>query len=180
MLMKDRKILETVNAMRESSLLVESRSLSQLLSLVSSPACVKKVAKDLGTATLVNYRGVIIALTCSHVIVGRIYGAVVFVCGKDGDTNKFKLESAPHRFGYGFNHPDCDFAGVLPLPNHAFMVNLLEEIEATVKLAKWWKDEEALADKVKFLMMTDVMKCGISSRKTIGRVIDDHFYVAGK
>jgi hypothetical protein len=30
--------------------------------------------------------------------------------------------------------------------------------------------------------MTDVMKCGISSRKTTGRVIDvayDHFYVAG-
>jgi len=59
MLMKDSKILETVNGMHESSLLVESRSLSQLLSLVSSPACVK-VAKDLGTATLVNYRGVIL------------------------------------------------------------------------------------------------------------------------
>lgn len=44
MLMKDSKILETVNGMHESSLLVESRSLSQLLSLVSSPACVK-VAK---------------------------------------------------------------------------------------------------------------------------------------
>jgi hypothetical protein len=29
------------------------------------------------------------------------------------------------------------------------MVDLFEEIEATVKLAKWWKDEEALADKVK-------------------------------
>jgi len=38
MLMNDRKILETVNGMHESSLLVESRWLSQLLSLVSSPA----------------------------------------------------------------------------------------------------------------------------------------------
>ncbi len=57
--------------------------------------------------------------------------------------------TAPHRFGFGFSHPDCDFAGVLPLSNHAFMVDLFEEIEATVKLAKWWKDEEALADKVK-------------------------------
>jgi hypothetical protein len=39
--------------------------------------------------------------------------------------------TAPHRFGFDFSHP------------------LFEEIEATVKLAKWWKDKEALADKVK-------------------------------
>ena len=87
------KILETVNGMNESSLIVESRSLTLLLSRVSSPACVKVAKKDAGTATLVSCRGVNIALTCSHVIGKGVYGAVVFFCGKDGDTNKFKLES---------------------------------------------------------------------------------------
>ena len=49
MLMKDSKILETVEGMHASSLIVESRSLSQLLGLVSSPACVKLAM--VGTAT---------------------------------------------------------------------------------------------------------------------------------
>mmetsp|Transcript_13785 Transcript_13785/g.20652 ORF Transcript_13785/g.20652 Transcript_13785/m.20652 type:complete len:209 (+) Transcript_13785:44-670(+) len=41
MLMKDTKISEIVNSLHESSLFVESRWLSQLLSLASSSACVK-------------------------------------------------------------------------------------------------------------------------------------------
>jgi len=59
--MRDSKISEIVNSMHESSLFVESRWLSQLLSLVSSPACVK-AATNIGTATLMNYEGVVIAL----------------------------------------------------------------------------------------------------------------------
>lgn len=66
MLMKDYKIVETLKAMNESDLVVESRSLSTPLSVVSSPVCIK--AATMGTATLVNYRGAIIALTCCHVI----------------------------------------------------------------------------------------------------------------
>lgn len=40
-LMEDSKILETLKAMNESGMVVESRSLSRLLSVVSSPVCIK-------------------------------------------------------------------------------------------------------------------------------------------
>ena len=154
MLMKDNKILETVLGMHESRLVVESRLLFQLLSHVSSPVGVKGKEK-IGTATLVNFKGVIIALTCSHVT-GEDHGAVVSFFEKDHDTNKFKLKSSESRkFGYSFSNQSHDVAGVLPLPNYALTINLIDEIESTVKLIKWWTDEEAMVDKIKFLMITD-------------------------
>lgn len=63
-----------------------------------------------------NYRGVIVALTCSHVI-GEVGKSIH---GKDGDTNKFKLTTSvpPCRFGHGFSFSDYDFAGIFPLSTH--------------------------------------------------------------
>ena len=55
------------------------------------------------------------------------------------------------RFGSGFGHADCDFAGLLPLPNHALKVNVLDEVESTVKLIKWWRDDEIPKDKENFV-----------------------------
>ena len=60
-----------------------------------------------------------------------IFGQTVYLYGKNDDTNKFKLKSVSLPFGRGFS---CDFAGVLPLPEHALKVNMLDEIESTVKL----------------------------------------------
>ena len=79
-----------------------------------------------GTATLVNYRGFVVALTCSHVIRETIFGQMVYFYGKDDDTNKFKLKSVSLPFGRGFSRTVCDFAGVLPLPEHALKVNMLD------------------------------------------------------
>jgi hypothetical protein len=86
------------------------------------------------------------------------------------------------QFDSGFSHADCDFAGLLPQSNHALKFNVLDEVESTIQLIKCWKDDEMLEDKIKFLKMTSVMKCGISSRKTTGRVVDvagDQFHVTG-
>lgn len=86
------------------------------------------------------------------------------------------------RFGYGFSCSDDDFAGVLPLAKHALLVNMIEEIEPAIKLMKWWMNDSILAEKMNYLMKTDVIKCGISSRKTTGKVIDveyNHIYVFG-
>ena len=145
MLMEDRNISETL----EGIMVVESRLLSQLSSLISSPVCVKSAM--VGTATLVNYKGAVVGLTCSHVIGESTSGQIVSFSEKDGDTNKFKLDSVPLRFGSGFSHADCDFAGLLPLPNHALKVNVLDEVESTVKLIKWWKDDEIPKDKENFV-----------------------------
>ena len=87
MLMEDRNISETLEGMRASDMVGESRLLSQLSSLISSPVCVKSAM--VGTATLVNYKGAVVGLTCSHVIGERAFGQTVFLSEKDGDTNKF-------------------------------------------------------------------------------------------
>lgn len=166
------------SALAGSILRIASRCESQLLALAS--LCVK-AGESLGTATLVNFKGCVVALTCAHVL-GQMFGEKVAFCTKDIPTNKFKLEATGSLFGHGFSNDDMDIAGVLPVTHLPLLVNEVEEIAVPVKLTKWWKDDESLESKVEYLTKSTVTKCGISSRTTTGEVMNvggNYFFVKG-
>lgn len=84
-----------------------------LLLVVSHNFCVcVKAGDSLGTATLANVEGCVVALTCAHVL-GQVFGKEGTFCEKDIATNKFKLASSGSFFGRGFSNDDMDIAGVL-------------------------------------------------------------------
>ena len=168
-----------VSALAGSVLQIASRCESQLLALVS-PVCVK-VGESLGTASLVNVKGCVVALTCAHVV-DDMFGKKVNFCEKDIPTNKFKLGATGSFFGYGFSNDDMDIAGVLPVAHLPLLLNEVEEIAVPVKLTKWWKDDEPLCIKIDYIIKSTVTKCGISSRTTTGEVINaggNFFFVKG-
>eukprot|EP01039_Chlorochromonas_danica_P012564 gene12564-14404_t len=131
MLIRDPRISSSLAG---SVLRITSRCESQLLAL-ASPVCVK-AGGSLGTATLVNVKGCVVALTCAHVV-GRMFGNKVSFCEKDIPTNKFKLEATGTFFGYGFSNDLLDIAGVLPVANLPLLVNEIEGMTVPVKLTKW-------------------------------------------
>ena len=155
---------------------IASRYESQLLAL-TSPVCVK-AGESLGTATLVNVKGCVVALTCAHVLC-QMFGKKVTFCERDIPTNKFKLEATGSFFGYGFSNDDMDIAGVLPVAHLPLLVNEVEENAVPVKLTKWWKDDEPLKSKIDYLTKSTVTKCGISSRTTTGEVqnVGGNFFI---
>lgn len=75
-----------------------------------------------------------------------------------------------------------DIAGALPDGNLPLLVNEVEEMTLPVKLTKWWKDDEPLANRVHCLGESIVTKCGVSSRTTTGEIVNaggNYFFVRG-
>lgn len=118
-----------------------------------------------------NVKGCVVAITCAQVV-GQMFGKKVYFCDKDIPTNTFKLDAAGTFFGYGFSYDDMDIAGVLPDGNLPLLVNEVEEMTLPVKLTKWWKDDEPLANRVHYLGKSIVSKCGVSSRTTTGEIVN--------
>lgn len=114
------------------------------------------------TASLVNVRGRIVALTCAHVL-SQMFGKKVSFCEKVISSNKFKLDATGCLFGVGFSNDDMDFAIVILVAHLPVLVNEVEEIEVPVKLTKWWK--EPLVHKEAYLMKSAVANCGIFLRE---------------
>jgi hypothetical protein len=108
---------------------------------ITASVCVK-VGSSLGTASLVNVKGHIVALTCAHVLGEGVSGKKASFCEKDDFSNKFKLDAAESLFGLGFNNDYMDFAGVLPFAHLPVLVNEVEEIRLPVKLTRWWKKQD--------------------------------------
>lgn len=104
-------------------------------------------------------------------------------CEKDIRTNKFSLNSNGKYFGKAWSHDVLDVAAILPFTEHPLSINAVEEVEVPVKFRKWWSDDESLSAKLNYLRQSIVTKCGISSRKTTGDVMNeisyDCFYVTG-
>lgn len=173
MLMADSHISSCL-ASTGSDLRVACRGEAQLLAL-ASPVCVK-TGESLGTATLVNVDGCVVALTCAHVL-EHVFGSKVSFCDKDIPTNKFKRGTVGSFFGYGFSNKNTDIAGVLPAVHLPLIMNEVEEVAVPVKLTKWWKQEKdsSLQSRIDYLAKSAVTKCGISSRTTTGEVV----HVAG-
>jgi hypothetical protein len=72
-------------------------------------------------------------------------------CERNISSSKFKLDTPGFYFGFGFSNDNMDFAGVIPSSDLPVLVNEVKDIGASVKMTKWWKDDEPLSNKVEYL-----------------------------
>ncbi len=140
---------------------------------------------NIGTGTIINNMGSPMALTCFHAIRTRVGKTVNYMSDRNHKTSKYSMDGDVQKFGVvTYIDEELDFAMVAPYPQLPLVLNMIHGCDRPLRLRRFWSSEDSAARLEYLLTIGVVMKGGVSSGMTRGKIIpngfqENQFFVIG-